>query len=95
MLFQKLTRVQPLIHCRLSVPRPYRLYPPALLRTIAMAHPVASSSHPAQLPALDSPHAASAQTPKVNKEKKQKVVDGSAYPLEVGLGHASYSAAEG
>jgi hypothetical protein len=56
-----------------------------------MAHPVASSSLPAQLPALDSPHAVSAQK---HKEKKQKVVDGSEHPLEVCLGHASYRAAE-
>lgn len=86
MLAQKLTRVHlsPFIRHRLSIPRSYKLYYP-LPRTMAMAHPVASSSHPAQLPALDSPHAENGPKPKENKEKKPKAVDGSAFPLEVRL----------
>ena len=44
-----------------------------------MAHPTASSSQPAQIPALDSPHAGD----KVPKEKKGKHVNASDFPLEV------------
>ncbi|KAG6825337.1 hypothetical protein H0H92_004037 [Tricholoma furcatifolium] len=38
------------------------------------SHPVASSSHPAQIPALDSPHA-QADNDKKLKEKKTKAVE--------------------
>lgn len=49
-----------------------------------MAHPVASSSHPAQIPALDSPRVNNeGKKPKEAKEKKPKVTDTSAFPLEV------------
>ncbi|KAI0795521.1 hypothetical protein C8Q75DRAFT_791290 [Abortiporus biennis] len=42
--------------------------------------PVASSAHPAQIPALDAPHADSAKKP---KEKKGKAAATSAHPLEL------------
>lgn len=48
-----------------------------------MAHQVASSSHPAQLPALDGSLVKGELKPKENKEKKPKVADGPAYPLEL------------
>jgi threonyl-tRNA synthetase len=55
-----------------------------------MAHPTASSSQPAQIPALDSPHAAIAATnkDKAPKEKKGQgkstnTSEASPYPLEV------------
>lgn len=87
MLAQKLTRVQqifsPVICHRLSIPRSSRLYPHILSRSLAMAHQVASSSHPAQLPALDGSLVKGELKPKENKEKKPKVADGPAYPLEV------------
>ena len=55
-----------------------------LYSSAAMAHPVASSSHPAQLPALETPHAADAQggAPKKPKDKK-KADAASQHPLEV------------
>ena len=84
MFVQKLTRVEqiitPFIRHRLFVPPSSRPYSPLISRAMAMAHLVASSSHPAQLPALNSPHAHNRPTA---KEKKPKAVDGSAYPLEV------------
>ncbi|KAF9467154.1 hypothetical protein BDZ94DRAFT_1156687 [Collybia nuda] len=49
-----------------------------------MAHPVASTSHPAQIPALNSPHAGSgAKKPKEAKDKKSKVTETSSFPLEL------------
>lgn len=49
-----------------------------------MATPVASASQPAQLPALQGPHAGVAQeVTKKPKEKKNKNASASAYPLEV------------
>ena len=89
MLAQKLTRLQPSIssslRCRKSYHVPPRLHYLPSPRSFAMAqHPVSSSSHPAQIPALESPHAETEKTQKQNKERKSKVVtDGSAYPLEV------------
>lgn len=47
-----------------------------------MAQPVASSSHPAQLPALDGPHLGQNEGKKP-KEKKDKAVTASGQPLEV------------
>ncbi|KAF8153241.1 hypothetical protein B0H34DRAFT_662629 [Crassisporium funariophilum] len=47
-----------------------------------MAHPTASSSHPAQIPALDSPHVATTDTKKP-KEKKAKPGTTSSFPLEL------------
>ena len=44
-----------------------------------MTFPVASTSHPAQLPALDAPH--KDQAPKKSKDKKKEAA--STYPLEV------------
>ena len=44
-----------------------------------MTSPVASTSHPAQLPALDAPH--KDQAPKKSKDKKKEAA--STYPLEV------------
>jgi hypothetical protein len=94
MLVPKLTRIQPL----LSQFRRYRLssyhvspyqaaqrFQSPLTRLLSMAHPVASSSHPAQIPALDSPHANEAKKSKEAKEKKTKGPDVSAFPLEVHL----------
>lgn len=46
-----------------------------------MAHPAASSSHPAQISALDGSHAGD----KAPKEKKAKPVNTSNFPLEVRL----------
>ncbi|KAG6826171.1 threonyl-tRNA synthetase [Tricholoma furcatifolium] len=46
------------------------------------SHPVASSSHPAQIPALDSPHA-QADNDKKLKEKKAKAVEAASHPLEL------------
>jgi hypothetical protein len=61
-----------------------------LRRAYSMAHPTASSSQPAQIPALDSPHAAIAATnkDKAPKEKKGQgkstnTSEASPYPLEV------------
>lgn len=55
-----------------------------------MAHPIASSSQPAQIPALDSPHAAgaAANKDKAPKEKKGQgkptnASEASPFPLEV------------
>ena len=71
------TRPRP--HCRPYTPLRTHSYSSA-----AMTHPVASSSHPAQLPALETPHAADAQggTPKKPKDKK-KADAASQHPLEV------------
>ncbi|KAG5644667.1 hypothetical protein DXG03_007966 [Asterophora parasitica] len=58
----------------------------AQTRFLAMAHPVASSSHPAQISALESPHATLRDDKKVDqkqKDKKAKLVEGSGYPLEL------------
>lgn len=48
-----------------------------------MATPVASSSQPAQLPALQGPHANAANEGKKPKDKKAKGADVSGFPLEV------------
>ena len=58
-----------------------------------MAHPTASSSQPAQIPALDSPHAATVAAAANNKDKAPKEKKGqgkttnsseaSPFPLEV------------
>ncbi|KAG6816548.1 hypothetical protein H0H87_005254 [Tephrocybe sp. NHM501043] len=45
-------------------------------------HPVASSSHPVQIPALESPHA-EISNGKKPKDKKSKVADGTSHPLEL------------
>ena len=47
----------------------------------AMTTPVASSSHPAQIPALQGPHAGDVKKPK--EKKKVKDMATSAHPLEV------------
>jgi threonyl-tRNA synthetase len=52
-----------------------------------MAHPVASTSQPAQLPALDAPHADTNKKPKEAKEKKAKPQEGLTHPLEVCISH--------
>jgi hypothetical protein len=57
-----------------------------------MAHPVSSSSQPAQLSALEASHAENAPKPKETKAKKLKVVDGTAYPLEVRFMHSNRAA---
>jgi hypothetical protein len=53
---------------------------------------VASTSKPAQIPALDSPHAQGTQLPKAKKDKKEKkeTPEASGHPLEVWR-PASYS----
>jgi hypothetical protein len=87
-----LTRVQPalqrihrllptcnvaLTSYRCSLPRPART------RALAMAHPIASFSHPVQIPALDSPHASDpAKKPKDSKKSKV-VAAATGHPLEV------------
>ena len=53
-----------------------------------MAHPTASSSQPAQISTLDSPHAAAAHKDKAPKEKKGQgkplnTTEASPFPLEV------------
>ena len=51
-----------------------------------MAHPTASSSQPAQIPALDSPHAAADKVPKEKKgqgKQQTNTSDASPFPLEV------------
>ncbi|KAF9810242.1 hypothetical protein IEO21_07053 [Rhodonia placenta] len=48
-----------------------------------MATPVASSSQPAQLPALQGPHANAANEGKKPKDKKAKGADVSGFPLEL------------
>ncbi len=47
-----------------------------------MTSPVASTSHPAQIPALNAPHK-DTQGAKKTKDKKKDAI--SAYPLEVSL----------
>jgi len=66
---------------------PYLALRPRLLLRIpvaaalsTMANPVASSSEPAQIPALTSPHADGLSDQKAKKAKQQVV---SEYPLEV------------
>jgi threonyl-tRNA synthetase len=46
-----------------------------------MATPIASSSQPAQIPALDGPHAGNAKKPKEKKDKTAAAA--SQYPIEV------------
>jgi hypothetical protein len=48
-----------------------------------MATPIASTSQPAQLPALQGPHAPDVQEGKKSKDKKDKSSSSAAYPLEV------------
>jgi hypothetical protein len=48
-----------------------------------MATPVASTSQPAQLPALQGPHTHDETKGKKPKEKKDKITSSTAYPLEV------------
>jgi len=80
-----LQRLSPTCHISLSS---YRLFPrPARTRALAMAHPIASSSHPAQIPALDSPHASSDPAAKKSKDSKKPKVAPTGHPLEVRLEH--------
>lgn len=62
-----------------------RSLPPRHLPTANMAaHPVGSSQQSVQLPALDAPHAPTAQAGAQPKAKKEKVkAAGSEHPLEV------------
>ncbi|KAF8065195.1 hypothetical protein FPV67DRAFT_1501757 [Lyophyllum atratum] len=91
MLAQNLTRIQSFLRYRLSYsqrnpfPRTPHFYPSLPARYMAMAHPVASSSQPAQIPALETPHAVigNEKKPKETKEKKSKGVEGTNYPLEL------------
>ncbi|CAA7269894.1 unnamed protein product [Cyclocybe aegerita] len=55
----------------------------ATLRSFAMAHPPSSSQHPAQIPALDSPHAGDGKDGKKLKDKKAKTTAASSHPLEL------------
>jgi len=54
-----------------------------------MAHPTASSSQPAQIPALDNPPAKAGN--KAPKEKKGKPVNTSDFPLEVRFFYLEFS----
>lgn len=77
-MLRSLTRAPPYL-ARCTIHRPQvsflRVY------STAMATPIASSSQPAQIPALDGPHAGNVKKP---KEKKDKVAAAaSQYQLEV------------
>ncbi|KAI0926473.1 threonyl-tRNA synthetase [Taiwanofungus camphoratus] len=84
-MLKVLNRFQPLRfpprRCILASSQPFfQNYSLRFYSESAMAAPVASSSHPAQLPALQGPHAPDV---KKSKEKKDKTAAPSAHPLEL------------
>lgn len=76
--FQSWLRLSP---CQLSFAHRRTYSTAARTKAYSMAHPTASSSHPTQIPALDSPHPHGGD--KALKEKKGKPSNTSDFPLEV------------